>query len=77
MGDPYDLDPAHEDEEQWQERVVNDAVAGEHVPTDEELDLESAEHEGMGVLEDEDLDADIDEVGLGRRRPARETGGPS
>ena len=31
MGDPYDLDPSHEDEEQWQERVVNDAVAGEHV----------------------------------------------
>jgi hypothetical protein len=63
MGDPYDLDPAHEDEEQWQERVVNDAVAGEHVPTDEELDLESAEHEGMGVrneLDEDDRDADLD-----------------
>lgn len=61
MGDPYDLDPAQEDEEQWQERVVNDAVAGEHVPTDEELDLESAEHEGLGVLDEEDIDADLDE----------------
>lgn len=61
MGDPYDLDPAQEDEEQWQERVVNDAVAGEHVPTDEELDLESAEHEGLGVLDEVDIDADLDE----------------
>jgi hypothetical protein len=62
MGDPYDLDPSYEDEEQWQERVVNDAVAGEHVPTDEELDLESAEHEGMDVLDEGDLDAELDEV---------------
>jgi hypothetical protein len=63
MGDPYDLDPAHEDEEQWQERVVNDAVAGEHVPTDEELDLESVEHEGIDLLEDEDLDDELDDEG--------------
>lgn len=62
MGDPYDLDPAYEDEEQWQERVVNDAVAGEHVATDEELDLEAAEHDGIGVLDDEDLDDDLDDL---------------
>lgn len=62
MGDPYDLDPSHEDEEQWQERVVNDAVAGEHVPTDEELDLESAENEGLGTIDETDVDADLDDL---------------
>lgn len=60
MGDPYDLDPAREDEEQWQERVVNDAVAGEHVPTDEELDLESAEHEGVRTVDDLEPDDDLE-----------------
>ena len=47
MSDSWDTDPAGEDEEQWREQVVNDAVAGEHVPTDEELDLDALEHEGL------------------------------
>ena len=53
MSDAWGDDPAGEDEEQWREQVVNDAVAGEHVPTDEELDLEALENEGLGD-EDED-----------------------
>ena len=47
MSDSWDSDPAGEDEEQWREQAVNDAVAGEHVPTDEELDLDALEHEGL------------------------------
>ena len=65
MGDPYDLDPAHEDEEQWQERVVNDAVAGEHVTTDEEFDLDALENEGLEVLEEETDDEDPYDERLG------------
>ncbi|GAA4370673.1 hypothetical protein [Agromyces bauzanensis] len=52
MSDPGYGDPADEDEEQWRERAVNGAVAGEHVPTDEELDLEALEHEGLRDEED-------------------------
>ncbi|MBM7503376.1 hypothetical protein ACFPER_07840 [Agromyces aurantiacus] len=63
MGDPWGDDPADEDEEQWRERVVNDAVAGEHVPTDEELDLEALEREGLDEV-DEDLDEDEDDEDL-------------
>ena len=60
MGGSWDDDPAGEDEEQWREHVVNDAVAGEHVPTDEELDLDALEHEGLEVIGDEDEDEDDD-----------------
>lgn len=59
MSDAWGDDPAGEDEEQWREQVVNDAVAGEHVPTDEELDLEALESEGFGD-EDEDEAGDDD-----------------
>ena len=59
MSDAWGDDPAGEDEEQWREQVVNDAVAGEHVPTDEELDLDALEHEGLGD-EDEDEARDDD-----------------
>lgn len=65
MRDPYDTDPAHEDEEQWRERVVNDAVAGVHVPTDEELDLESAEHEAVHVVDDVDVDEEVEDLDEG------------
>jgi hypothetical protein len=63
MDGRWDDDPAGEDEEQWREHVVNDVVAGEHVPTDEELDLdalehEGLEHEGLEVIGDEDEDED-------------------
>ena len=58
MSDAWGDDPAGEDEEQWREHVVNDAVAGEHVPTDEELDLDAIENEGLG---DENEDESGDE----------------
>lgn len=62
MSDPWGDDPAGEDEEQWREQVVNDAVAGHHVPTDEELDLEALEREGLaGFEEEEDQQDDGDE----------------
>lgn len=60
MSDAWGDDPAGEDEEQWREQVVNDAVAGEHVPTDEELDLDALENEGLGD-EDEDEAGDDDD----------------
>jgi hypothetical protein len=60
MSDAWGDDPAGEDEEQWREHVVNDAVAGEHVPTDEELDLDALENEGLGD-EDEDEAGDDDD----------------
>ena len=58
MSDAWGDDPAGEDEEQWREQVVNDAVAGEHVPTDEELDLDALENEGLGDDDDEAGDDD-------------------
>lgn len=61
MSDAWGDDPAGEDEELWREQVVNDAVAGEHVPTDEELDLEALEHEGLAGFEDDDSDDASDE----------------
>ncbi|WP_136709220.1 hypothetical protein [Agromyces sp. H66] len=61
MTEPGYDDPAAEDEEQWRERAVNDAVAGEHVPTDDELDLERLEHEGLHD-EEEPPDDGLDEV---------------
>jgi hypothetical protein len=65
MGGRWDDDPAGEDEEQWREHVVNDAVAGEHVPTDEELDLDALENEGLEVLEEETDDEDPYDERLG------------
>ena len=65
MGGRWDDDPAGEDEEQWREHVVNDAVAGEHVPTDEELDLDALENEGLEVLEEEADDEDPYDARLG------------
>lgn len=65
MGGRWDDDPAGEDEEQWREHVVNDAVAGEHVPTDEELDLDALENEGLEVLEEEADDEDPYDERLG------------
>jgi hypothetical protein len=65
MGGRWDDDPAGEDEEQWREHVVNDAVAGEHVPTDEELDLDALENEGLAVLEEETDDEDPYDERLG------------
>lgn len=65
MGGSWDDDPAGEDEEQWREHVVNDAVAGEHVPTDEELDLDALEQEGLGVLEEGEDDEGPYDDGLG------------
>jgi len=61
MSDPWGDDPAGEDEELWREQVVNDAVAGEHVPTDEELDLDALEREGFDGFED-DSDDEPDDV---------------
>lgn len=58
MSDAWGDDPAGEDEEQWREQVVNDAVAGEHVPTDEELDLDALENEGLGDDDDQAGDDD-------------------
>ena len=57
-------DPSGEDEELWREQVVNDAVAGEHVPTDDELDLDALENEGLSEIDedgDDDLDDDLSE----------------
>jgi hypothetical protein len=65
MGGRWDDDPAGEDEEQWREHVENDAVAGEHVPTDEELDLDALENEGLEVLEEETDDEDPYDERLG------------
>jgi hypothetical protein len=65
MGGRWDDDPAGEDEEQWREHVVNDAVAGEHVPTDEEFDLDALENEGLEVLEEETDDEDQYDERLG------------
>jgi hypothetical protein len=65
MGGRWDDDPAGEDEEQWREHVVNDAVAGEHVPTDEELDLDALENEGLEVLVEETDDEDPYDERLG------------
>jgi hypothetical protein len=61
MSDPWGDDPAGEDEELWREQVVNDAVAGHHVPTDEELDLEALEREGFGAFEEDDSDDESDD----------------
>lgn len=58
MSDAWGDDPAGEDEEQWREQVVNDAVAGEHVPTDEELDLDALENEGLSGDDDQAGDDD-------------------
>ena len=58
MSDAWGDDPAGEDEEQWREQVVNDAVAGEHVPTDEELDLDALENEELGDDDDQAGDDD-------------------
>lgn len=60
MSDAWGDDPAGEDEEQWREQVVNDAVAGEHVPTDEELDLDALENEGLGDEDEDDAGDDDD-----------------
>ena len=62
MSQSWGDDPSGEDEELWREQVVNDAVAGEHVPTDEELDLDALENEGLSEIdEDEDVDELDDE----------------
>jgi hypothetical protein len=61
MSDPWGDDPAGEDEELWREQVVNDAVAGEHLPTDEELDLEALEREGLSQVDEVDGDDQDDD----------------
>ena len=64
MSDAWGDDPAGEDEELWREQVVNDAVAGEHVLTDEELDLDALEREGLSEVDEEDEDT-VDENDFG------------
>ncbi|MFE5672881.1 hypothetical protein ACFQ58_14860 [Agromyces sp. NPDC056523] len=61
MSDAWGDDPAGEDEEQWREHVINDAVAGEHVPTDQELDLDALEREGVSEVDEVDEDDELDE----------------
>ncbi len=64
MTQSWSDDPSGEDEELWREQVVNDAVAGEHVLTDDELDLDALENEGLSEIDEEEDVDDLDEEDL-------------
>lgn len=63
--DPGDEDSLDDDEEQWREEVVNDAVAGDPLPIGDEWDATDLSDQGLDLDED-DPDADLDaDDGLG------------
>lgn len=63
--DPGDADALDDDEEQWREEVVNEAVAGDPLLIGDEWDATDLSDQELD-LDEEDLDADLDaDDGLG------------